>query len=80
MQAKKFLKAKGWLEWLSDFNFEGQHRPGHLHKNANGLPWGEQEMAHFEVESKAAWMKSVNTQSLSNESIHAAQSQDPKGC
>ena len=35
-----------WLERLSDFNFAVEHRPGHLHGNADGLshiPWAEQD-------------------------------------
>ena len=38
---KNFKNPRGqvarWLERLSDFDFEVEHRPGHLHGNADGL-------------------------------------------
>jgi len=81
---RNFKSPKGqvarWLERLSDFDFEVQHRPGRLHNNADGLyrfPWDEQGTKLREVESKVAWIQSVNIETLSKESIRAAQSRDP---
>ena len=69
-----------WLERLSDFDFEVQHRSGRLHNNADGLsrfPWDEQGAKLREVESEVAWIQSVNVEPLSKENIYAAQSRDP---
>ena len=69
-----------WLERLSDFDFEVQHRSDQLHNNADGLsrfPWDEQGAKLREVESEVAWIQSVNVEHLSKESIRAAQSRDP---
>ena len=46
-----------WLERLSDFDFDVQHRSGRLHNNADGLshfPWDEQGAMLREVESEVA--------------------------
>ena len=46
-----------WLERLSDFDFEVQHRSGRLHNNADGLsrfPWHMQGAKLREVESEVA--------------------------
>ena len=67
-----------WLERLSDFDFEVEHRPGQLHGNADGLsrlPWDEG--ASVKVERDATLIQSVNMEPLSRESIRAAQNQDP---
>ena len=48
-----------WLERLSDFDFEVQHRSGRLLNNADGLsrfPWDEQGAKLREVESEVAWI------------------------
>ena len=67
-----------WLERLSDFDFEVEHRPGQLHGNADRLsrlPWDEG--ASVKVERDATLIQSVNMEPLSRESIRAAQNQDP---
>ena len=67
-----------WLERLSDFDFEVQHRPGQLHGNADGLsrlPWDKG--ASVKVERDATLIQSVNMEPLSRESIRAAQNRDP---
>ena len=67
-----------WLERLSDFDFEVEHRPGQLHGNADGLsrlPWDEG--ASVKVERDATLIQSVNMEPLSRESIRAAQNQNP---
>ena len=69
-----------WLERLSDFDFEVQHRSCRLHNNADGLsrsPWDEQGAKLCEMESEVAWIQSVNVEPLSKESIHVGQSRDP---
>ena len=46
-----------WLERLSDFDLEVQHRSGRLHNNAGGLsrfPWHKQGAKIREVESGVA--------------------------
>ena len=67
-----------WLERLSDFDFEVEHRTGQLHGNADGLsclPWDEGALV--KVERDATLIQSVNMEPLSRESIRAAQNQDP---
>ena len=67
-----------WLERLSDFDFEVEHRPGQLHFNADGLsrlPWDEGALE--KVERDTSLIQSVNMGPLSRESIRAAQNQDP---
>ena len=67
-----------WLERLSDFDFEVEHRPGQLHGNADGLsrfPWDEGALE--KIERDTTLIQSVNMGPLSRESIRAAQNQDP---
>ena len=55
-----------WLESLSDFDFEVEHRPGQLHGNADGLsclPWDEG--ASVKVERDATLIQSVIIEPLS---------------
>lgn len=58
-----------WLERLSGFDFEVEHRPGSLHNNADGLshlPWGEQGTVRPDAESNIVWVQSVNMDPFSN--------------
>ena len=46
-----------WLERLSDFDFEVEHRPGQLHGNADGLsrlPWDEGAYIHTYIHTLLA--------------------------
>ena len=67
-----------WLERLSDFDFEVEHRLGQLHGNADGLsrfPWDEGALE--KIERDTTLIQSLNMGPLSRESIRAAQNQDP---
>ena len=80
---KNFKNPRGqvarWLERLSDFDFEVEHRPGHLHGNADGLSrlTGEGTTLEEQGEEDAMLIQSVNVEPLSNECIKATQKQDP---
>ena len=55
-----------WLERLSDFDFEVEHRPGQLHGNADGLSsLPRDDGASVNVERDATLIQSVNTEPLS---------------
>ena len=59
-------------------DFEVEHRPGHLHGNADGLsrlPWDKG--ASVKVERDVTLLQSVNMEPFLRESISAAQNQDP---
>ena len=80
---KNFKNPRGqvarWLERLSDFDFEVEHRPGQLHGNADGLSrflWEGAASAEHD-KGEATLIQSVNMEPLSRESIRAAQNQDP---
>ena len=67
-----------WLERLSDFNFEAEHRSAHLHGNAGGLSrltW--ESINSTEQDEDAVLINSVNEEPLSRESIKATLKQDP---
>ena len=67
-----------WLERLSDFDFEVEHRSGQLHGNADGLSrltWESINSAGQDED--AVLINSVNVELLSRESIKAALKQDP---
>ena len=58
-----------WLERLSDFDFEVEHRPGQLHGNADGLSrFPLQEGALEKIERDTTLIQSVNMGPLSRES------------
>ena len=56
-----------------------EHRPGHLHGNADGLSHltGEGATLEEQGEVDAMLIQSVNVEPLSNECIKATQKQDP---
>ena len=67
-----------WLERLSDFDFEVEHRSRQLHGNADGLSrltW--ESINSAEQDEDAVLINSVNVEPLSRESIKAALKQDP---
>ena len=80
---KNFKNPRGqvarWLERLSDFDFEVEHRPGHLHGNVDGFTrlTGEGTTLEEQGEEDAMLIQSVNVEPLSNECIKATQKQDP---
>ena len=80
---KNFKNPRGqfawWLERLSDFNFEVEHRPGQLHGNVGGLSrltW-EDTTPEEQGEEDAILIQSANVGPLSDECIIATQKQDP---
>ena len=79
---KNFKNPRGqvacWLERLSDFDFEVEHRSGQLHGNADGLSRLTWESTTFaEQDEVAVLIHSVNLEPLSRESIKATLKQDP---
>ena len=79
---KNFKNPRGqvarWLERLSDFDFEVEHRSGQLHGNADGLSRLTWESTTFaEQDEDAVLIHSVNVEPLSRESIKATLKQDP---
>ena len=56
-----------------------EHRPGHLHGNADGLSCltGEGTTLEEQGEEYAMLIQSVNVEPLANECIKATQKQDP---
>ena len=79
---KNFKSPRGqvarWLERLSDFDFEVEHRPGQSHGNADGLSrlaWESTTLA--EQDEDAVLIQSINVELLSRESMKATLKQDP---
>ena len=79
---KNFKSPRGqvarWLERLSDFDFEVEHRPGQSHGNADGLSrlaWESTTLA--EQDEDAVLIQSINVEPLSRESMKATLKQDP---
>ena len=67
-----------WLERLSDFDFEVEHRSGQSHGNADGLSrltW--ESINSAEQDEDAVLINSINVEPLSRESIKVALKQDP---
>ena len=67
-----------WLERLSDFDFEVEHRSGQSRGNADGLlrlTW--ESINSAEQDEDAVSINSVNVEPLSRESIKVALKQDP---